>query len=882
MKYISIILILLFCSVVTFSQNIVLRGKVEDKYTGEELYDAHIYFPKQRKGYRSNEQGEFNLSLPAQPFYDIVISYVGYETKRISIPGTADTVINVLLENNSALNEIAVYGSRNDFGVKHTQMSAIEMPIHKIEYVPAVFGEVDVMKVLQTLPGVQSASDGHAGIYVRGGGYDQNQITLDGATLYNAEHLKGLMSAINSDMVSNLVFYKGAFPARYGGQLSSIVDIEIKDGDMESYHGSATIGAMSSKIQFEGPIKRGKTSFNVAARASYLDFLVQPALKEVADNNNAMTPYADLNFYDATAKLTHVFSNKHSLSGFFYIGRDKSEEAPTNGQVNTISHTTDENKVFYNYLEKCSDSYSVNNWGNLLSSLYWEYKPHDDFYLKTVASYSSYYYYMKHYNYEKENSLITQEKLLEGSVSIDTLSIINKNRTFYTEHDSQINDYSVSSDGNYRFSDKNYIRFGGRFSMQSLKPTVHLYSNKYLYQFINQFETNKREERTTIAINDSIVGGKAEQLTTTALYIEDEIALNGSLKANVGLRYVMFNIEGKSYHSLEPRLSARWLLNDNMSFKLSYARMAQAIHMLSSADLVSPSDIWVPITDKIPPMTSDQFAIGYNYDLVDGITFSVEAYYKKMRNLLEYKEGASYLTSGKDWDNIVTLGRGKSYGVEFYAQKDIGKTTGWLSYTWSRSLRTFDRLGEELNGGRSFYAGTDRRHNFTIVAMHKFSDKFDLSLSWTYQSGRRGNVPTYAYIAGLEGETSAYHLPQFSEEDNIYKNQECDHTSIGDNVYDGQLGGFAPLESYKERNEQKLPDTHRLDLSANYHIKHHIFNRKVESIVNVSVYNLYNRFNINNIYWGYSSYENSPEEDAVLKGVCLLPIMPSLSYTLKF
>ena len=151
--------------------------------------------------------------------------------------------------------------------------------------------------------------------------------------------------------------------------------------------------------------------------------------------------------------------------------------------------------------------------------------------------------------------------------------------------------------------------------------------------------------------------------------------------------------------------------------------------------------------------------------------------------------------------------------------------------------------------GRSFYAGTDRRHNFTIVAMHKFSDKFDLSLSWTYQSGRRGNVPTYAYIAGLEGETSAYHLPQFSEEDNIYKNQECDHTSIGDNVYDGQLGGFAPLESYKERNEQKLPDTHRLDLSANYHIKHHIFNRKVESIVNVSVYNLYNRFNINNIYW---------------------------------
>lgn len=858
-----LVFLLLFLPIVSFAQSVVLSGRVADQHTGEALSDAHIYFPRQKRGYRSNEHGEFNISLPAQSVYDIVISYVGYASKRMSVPVTSDTLINVLLENNSALNELAVYGSRNDFGVEHTQMSAIEMPIHKIEYVPAVFGEVDVMKALQTLPGVQSSSDGHAGIYVRGGGYDQNQITLDGATLYNAEHLKGLMSAINSDMVSNLVFYKGAFPARYGGQLSSIVDIEIKDGDMESYHGSATIGAMSSKIQLEGPIKRGKTSFNVAARASYLDFLVQPALKEVVDNNNAMSPYADLKFYDVSAKLSHRISNKHKLSGFFYQGRDESNESPSDGSVNTVKYDSENQTIETVY--KNSNSSSANNWGNLLSSLSWEYLGHKDFSIKSMASYSQYDYYMMHHNYTNER------RAQIYSQTNDTLSKKVSDNTSLSEHDSYVNEYSLSVNADYCRSDMHRFRFGGKFSLQSLSPTVHLYNKRYLH-YIKK-AGDKVEANTTVTENDSIVGNHREKVFTSALYVEDEIKVTDFLKVNMGLRYVIFGIEGKNYHSLEPRLSARWLANEHMSFKVSYARMAQAIHMLSSTNLVSPSDIWVPVTEKIPPMTSDQFAIGYNYEPTEGITVSVEGYYKEMRNLLEYKEGASYLTSGKEWDNIVTIGSGKAYGIEFYAQKDVGKTTGWLSYTWSRSLRTFDRPGEELNGGRSFYSGTDRRHNLNIVAMHKFSDRFDISLAWTLQSGRRGNVPTDAFIVGLEAEATTYNISQFSENHNM---------QYGGILQDGVIGGFAPHESYKERNGSKLPVTHRLDVSANYHIPHKISDMKVESVFNISVYNLYNRFNVNNIYWGYSSFDNNPNEDAVLKGVCLLPIMPSISYTLKF
>ncbi|MBR5183599.1 MAG: TonB-dependent receptor, partial [Bacteroidales bacterium] len=734
---ITLVLILLLLPTVSLSQSITVSGKIADKQTGEVLPDAHIWFPKQRNGFRSDEEGKFKLMLPAQTEYDIIVSYVGYSKRKFSFSAQSDTLINIFLEQDNALNNIVVYGSKNDFGVKHTQMSAIEMPIAKIEYVPAVFGEVDVLKALQTLPGVQSASDGHAGIFVRGGGYDQNQITLDGAMLYNAEHLKGFISAINSDMVESLVFYKGAFPARYGGQLSSIVDIGIKEGDMDNFHGEATIGALSSKIQFEGPLDKGRTSFNVAARASYLDLIVQPALKKIANNENAMTPYANLNFYDASAKITHLVSNKHKLSAYFYMGKDKSEETPTSNS----SHTEAKDAAWkmITFTDRNGSSNSINNWGNIASSLSWLYIPEEDLSFNTTLSFSKYDYYLKYQN----KSYTKSEEFYWDTGDFYALTITDIDN--YTEHNSGIKEYSASFGSIYKHSQEHDFRFGSKVSVQTFNPSIHLFQNKYTYTKRLDLDS----EDTTII--NTTTGRGTESLSTVALYAEDEISFNRYLKANAGLRYVMFAIKGKFYHSLEPRLSLRYMLSDNQSLKISYARMAQAMHMLSSTNLVSPSDIWVPITKKIPPMKSDQFALGYNFEPKEGIELSLEGYYKTMDNLLEYKDGASFVTSGENWDNIVALGKGKSYGVELYAQKDIGKTTGWISYTWSRSLRTFNRSGEELNGGKSFYSGTDRRHNFNIVANHKFSNRFDISLSWTFQSGRRGNITTTSYISGIEG-----------------------------------------------------------------------------------------------------------------------------------
>lgn len=852
----TLVLILVLLPIVSLSQSITVSGKVADKQTGEALSDAHIWFPKQRRGFRSDEDGKFKLHLPAQTEYDIVVSYVGYSKKRLSFSAQSDTIINILLEQDNALSNIVVYGSRNDFGVKHTQMSAIEMPITKIEYVPAVFGEVDVLKALQTLPGVQSASDGHAGIFVRGGGYDQNQITLDGAMLYNAEHLKGFISAINSDMVESLVFYKGAFPARYGGQLSSIVDIGIREGDMDNFHGEATVGALSSKIQFEGPLDKWRTSFNIAARASYLNLIVQPTLKKIANNENAMPPYANLNYYDASAKITHLVSNKHKLSAFFYMGKDKSKEAPTTSSMHKETLSGDSDEI--SFTDKILDNYSQNDWGNIASSVSWLYIPREDLSFNTSFTYSKYDYYLKYhtYSYEKNETVIN-----------DTDEIIESNQNttdYFTEHDSGIDGYSLSFNANYKHSQTHSLRLGGKLSLQSLSPAIHLFQNKYIYTKNKYTETH---DTTTI---NSIIGN-TEHLATVALYAEDEIDFNDKIKANIGLRYVMFGVKDKIYHSIEPRLSMRYLIAKNQSIKVSYARMAQAIHMLSNSDLISPSDIWVPITDKIPPMKSDQWALGYNYEPKPGIELSVEGYYKTMDNLLEYKDGASYLTSGQKWDNIVAMGKGRSYGVELYAQKDIGETTGWISYTWSRSLRTFNRSGEELNGGDSFYSGTDRRHNFHIVTKQKINENLDISLAWTFQSGRRGNLNTSSYLSGIEGEHSAYVDWIASSGPNYASNiLDC-------------LGGFAPVESYRYRNGIKLPPIHRLDISINYHILHYIKSLKTESIINLSVYNVYNRMNVNNLYWGFKYNKNGKnEKETILKGVCLLPIMPSISYTLKF
>ena len=659
-------------------------------------------------------------------------------------------------------------------------------------------------------------------------------ITLDGSTLYNGEHLKGFVSAVNSEMVDNVVLYKGAFPARYGSRLSSVIDIGVREGDFESYHSSASIGMLSSKVQAEGPIWKGHTSFNVAARASYFGAIVQPLLKSVYDNKKAMEPYAKMNFYDVNAKLVHRFSESDRLSAVFYWGKDVSNSSPTDSETNFGSKNGE---------TRTKKNETKNNWGNLVSSLYWTHTAGDRFLMNVNASFSLYDYRLS------QNVSGYYESRKMGQLQRKTEEVSE------TRYDSKVKDASITADFRFRPVAAHDLRWGVKGSLQQLSPIIHAYS--YNYDYTPTKETRMETDRTI---------GKRQDLLTASIYAEDDWTVAPWLMANVGLRYSLFSVENKTYGSLEPRASVRFLLTPAMALKLSYARMAQGVHLLSSSNIVMPSDIWVPVTEKIPLMRSNQYAGGVNYEIMKGLEVSVEGYYKTMDNVLEYNNGASWLNCTGDWQSLVSLGKGRSYGVELMAQRSVGNTTGWVSYTWAKSLRTFDRPGQELNGGREFLAGNDKRHNFNIVVVQRLGQHWKLSASWTYQSGRRGILANTSMYGGVLQEWD----PSFRPESSTLKEQEY-MQNRDDAAHWAEMPGM--FVTYRERNNYKLPDVHHLDVGITYSVSHRGFGA---SEVNLSFYNLYNQQNINSVYIGKN------ENKYVLKGICMFPFMPSLTYTLKF
>ena len=817
-------------------QRVTISGRIIDAQSKESLHGANIYLQKQKQGATSDAGGHFKLSLPKRNKIEMTVSYVGYQSQNLHLQLTNDTTLSIMLIHDNRLAEVNVYAEQQLSGIETSQMSAIEVPIEQVKKLPMLFGEMDVMKALQKLPGVQSANDGQAGIYVRGGGYDQNQITLDGATIYNAEHLKGFVSAINPDLVRSLAFYKGAFPARYGGQLSSIVDVDMKDGDIKQYHGEVGLGMLSSKIHAEGPIWKGRTSFNIGARFSYFDKIVQPMLESVADNENAMAPYANVKYYDITAKLTHRVSGKHKLSALFYLGNDVNDVSPSDDRWDARGEEGQETR-------KVSQAGTENNWGNLIGKIGWDYRINDALQMNAGLNYSSYRYNLKQKNYES-----IEEKFRDRQ----TWHKINDS---YIASHSGIDEMMVNIDFRHTANKRHLLRWGTKVSHRTLNPSADVYEKNYTKQWTG----NNYEEKTTLT--DTIMGGYKQRLTMAAIYAEDDFALTRQLKANIGLRYALFSVPEKNYHSLEPRLSLRWLFRDDMALKLSYAHMAQGIHLLSSTNLVMPSDIWISIDKDLPQMKSDQWALGYNYEIMKGFDLSVEGFYKSMDNLLEYREGYSLMTPTTQWTDQVVMGEGESYGIELLLQKTTGKTTGWLSYTWSKSLRLFDHPGQEVFSGKKYYAGNDRRHNLNLVVNHRLNKHWEVSAAWNYQTGRRGTLSTTSFMGSGPME--------------YFEDLHADWNEFYNSL---TIIQYLPiLSSYKERNGYQLPTIHRLDLGVTYSWKR----AKLEHKINLSVYNIYNRQNISNIYWGYEKNVKPINAKPVLKGICLLPILPSISYTLK-
>ena len=782
------------------SRKFTISGYVTDGTSSETLIGANILESRQQQGTTTNPYGFYSITLPAGET-ELSFSYLGYTTRQYRLELSKDTLINVLMQDNNQLEEVVIVSDKAEVGITATQMGAQEIPIAQIKNTPSILGEADVMKTIQLMPGVQAGVEGSAGLYVRGGGPDQNLILLDGVPVYNVDHLFGFFSVFTPEAVKKVTLFKSSFPARFGGRLSSVVDVRSNDGDMKKYHGTLSVGLLSSKIQLEGPIIRDKTSFNISARRSYIDLIAKPFMPK----DDKISYY----FYDINAKINHKFSDRSRLFLNFYNGKDS-----------YYFKTTDSSSSMY------KDKMSL-NWGNTIATARWNYIFNQKLFSNTTVAYNK-------YRMDANSTVYTKTNLIE--------SISESN--YHSNYHSGICDWSYLIDFDYNPTPAHHIKFGAGYLHHDFRPEV---------------ATSKIQEKEDgITKQDTLynsISNSTIQAHEVSAYIEDNFDIGSRLRMNVGLHLSMFRVQKRNYFSAQPRVSARYQLTKHTALKASYTKMSQYIHLLSSTPISMPTDLWVPVTSKIKPMQAHQYSLGSYYTGLTGWEFSVEGYYKQMRNVLEYKEGVSFLGSSSGWENKVEMGKGRSMGIEFMAQKTTGKTTGWIAYTLAKSDRKFAIGG--INNGERFPYKYDRRHNLSLVVNHKFSNRIDIGASWIFSTGGTATIAEEVTAIIRPGEDA------IQQKDYIEK-----------------------------RNNYRLPASHRLNIGVN-------FNKKTKHGVrtwNISLYNAYNAMNPTMIYsnnsGGYASYIKNQEDGKVylqyipakrkITKLTLLPCVPSVTYTYKF
>ena len=800
------VLLLLLSPTLLWAQHTV-SGTITDQSTGETLIGATVLDTRSGKGTITNSNGRYTLTLKGNEAL-LRITFVGYEPIYDTVPLTGNPSRNYNLRPSITLNEVVITAERIN-SRESSQMSALEMPVEQLKAVPVLFGEADIIKAIQLLPGVQSGNEGTGGMYVRGGGPDQNLFLLAGIPLYNVNHLGGFFSAFNADAVKNVTLFKGSFPARFGGRLSSVLDVTTNNGNDKHIHGNVSLGAISAKFNLEGPIIKEKTTFCLSARRTYADFLMRPLIRKLATDVDGKTKLsAGYYFYDANAKLTHKFSDRSRLHATFYMGNDD-----VFTRLRTESSLAEDQYLDY-----------TNNWGNIVGGLRWNYVINPKLFMNLSLSYTQY--------------TNTMNVGIEKIAQITPDSV--QNSTITGNYLSRIQDLTTRLDFSYTPLPEHNIQFGSYYTRHRIIPSVATGSVDYYDQIQMtepwKIEANLRDDTT-----------RANELVAFA---EDDWSINDICKGNAGLHCRAFEVENIFYPSLQPRISGRALLGDNLSVKLGYAYMSQYMHLLSTTSVSLPTDLWVPSTKRIKPMTAQQVAAGINYTIPMIVDLSVEGYYKHMNNIIEYRDGVTTFGSTAGWEDLVCIGDGWTYGVEFLAQRTFGRLTGWLAYTWSRTTHLFNRPGQELNNGNPFPAKYDRRHDFSIVLTYKFTDWCDASATWVFCTGNTATLAMQKY-------------PVASDDPD---------------AYDGNSNLSNTLSYVSSRNNFRMPNYHRADISVNFHRK---FKRKnCHRTINVSVYNLYNK---QNPYITYTSSQYSYQGySKALMQLSIFPILPSVAYTLYF
>lgn len=762
-----------------------ISGYVKDAGTGEDMFAVNVYVKQIQKGTTSNIYGFYSMTLPKGE-YELTFTFLGYETRSEKVILNKDVKLNIqMAEAAITTQEVVITSKRRDQNVDNAQTGVVELSMEQVKEIPALLGEVDIFRVLQLMPGVMSAGEGNSGLYVRGGGPDQNLVLLDNATVYNPGHLLGFFSVFNADAIRNTTLYKSGIPAEFGGRLSSVLDISMKEGNMKEYEVEGGLGLIATRLSLHGPIVKEKASFLVSGRFTQLPLILNPLLKNRED------PISIPSFFDINAKMNFKLGEKDRLFISSYIGRDKFGFSSGGGSG-------------FNF---------TSPWGNATTTIRWNHQFNDKVFMNNMLVFNDY-----------------QSKIEAGFQGTS----FNLN--------SGIRDYSVKGQIEYFPSVTNKLKAGYEYIYHIFTP--------YIYQF----------ESGETTINSNITRKKAHEF---AVFIQDEVDITPWFKLNAGVRASMFSNVGPSeriyfddnfqpidtvrknafqafatYFGIEPRVNARFKINDQTSIKMGANLNRQYMHLVSNSTTTLPFDLWVPSTDVTKPQTGAQGALGFFRNFKnDMFETSVEVYYRRMWNLVEFGEDVQSSANEETEDTFV-FGDGHSYGSEFFVRKNFGKFNGFAGYTLSWTNRRFD----EINEGRLFPAKFDRRHDVSVVLNYNISKKWKITGVFIYGSGQNTTLVSNRYFVN------------------------------------GNL-----RNEYGDRNAYRLPAYHRLDLGVSYIIKD--VKEKWEgprySELNFSVYNVYSRMNP---YFIYDDVSFSDEGSLTVQArqVSLFPIIPTLTWNFKF
>lgn len=775
MRFFLIVFLFISASCLGQAQQPLLHayGQVTDALSKEPLPGASIFSPALKKGTQADMEGHYSLKLPADTV-TLVISFVGYEPRRLKLHiKQCDRAHNVSLKPVSG-QEVVVEGGRTVNNRIHTPILGLEsIKASEVKELPPLLGEADPMRMLSLKPGISNNGEGGNGFYIRGGGPDQNLITMDDAVLYNPTHVAGIFSLFNNDVINRVNLYKGGFPANFGGRLSSVVDVSLKEGDYADYHVGGTLGAISSHVTIEGPIERNKSSFLLAGRRTYFDLFTE-YMNRQHSGDESWRPIPAYYFQDYNLKLAFRPNANNHITVSAYTGRD------------VFSYQNPGFKFRF-------------AWGNTAGSVRWARFLRPDLSNTISLLYTN-------YNYRIRNAADYFNFQVGSSVSDVTLKT----------------DYLLEKNNGH------LISFGGSLTQ---------------HRFIIARASGSNADNTL-----NFATGQTIDALEGGVYFSDDITLSTKMQMQTGLRISGFSRQMQSFMGFEPRLALRYSIDENLAVKMGYTRMYQYVHLVTNSGASLPADIWYPAGSRIKPQISDQLGIGFSKGLGDkNWLFSHELYYKRMTRQIDFKDGANLFLNER-LDTVFVVGKGWAYGSEVYLEKVKGRTTGWIGYTLSWTWRQFD----QINQGQPFHPRYDRRHDISVVVVHRFTKRWLASATWVFGSGNAVTLPQGRFM--------------YQDIQGTIPNPP----------------GFLALPEIEKRNSYRMEPYHRGDVAVTYKLKP----RRGESDLTFSIYNVYNRYNPYFIYFQTQTDKAQGGQGNITgfqaKQVSLFPIMPSFAYNFKF